>query len=387
MNSKINDDFFEGSSMSFGDHLEELRTCLFRAVIWLAVGVAVGLYFGNDVVKFIEKPIQSALIRYYQDKSIIQLEENLGIKLTEAQIREVDSLMRTKAWVAVDMWIEPAEIRRLAGVEGTPEAKPEEPQADEAKPAEENEPAAKEDAEKEGAAEADTAKDGEAKTEREKMLTELKNAGVLPTEEPVRMRTWQQIQPSTEALRVEEVFMIWLKAGIVFGFILASPGIFWHLWQFVAAGLYPHEKKYVWIFMPFSLTLFFGGAAVAYFLAFEPVLDFLFGFNLRTGIDPRPRISEWMGFVIMLPLGFGISFQLPLVMLLLNRIGLFSIEAYTSNWRVSILVIFVLSMLLTPSDPISMLLLAVPLTLLYFLGIALCKWFPSTRTPFPAART
>ncbi len=379
MNSKINDDFFEGSSMSFGDHLEELRVCLFRAVIWLIVGVTIGLYFGSDVVKFIEEPIQSALMRYYQKKSIAKLEENLGIKLTGEQETAVAKHLRDKDWVAVDMWIEPAEVRRLA--EDSAET-PAEEEADTEK-AEEDAAAQKEEDKANLEEEAELPTD--ESLDDEDILKALRDAKVLPQEEPVRMRTWQRIEPSTEALRVEEVFMIWLKAGIVFGFIIASPGIFWHLWQFVAAGLYPHEKKYVWIFMPFSLTLFFGGAAVAYFLAFEPVLDFLFSFNLMTGIDPRPRISEWMGFVIMLPLGFGISFQLPLVMLLLNRIGLFSIEAYTNNWRISVMVIFFLSMILTPSDPISMLLLAVPLSLLYALGIGLCKWMPGIRKPFPAA--
>ncbi|MEW4562556.1 twin-arginine translocase subunit TatC [Bremerella sp. JC770] len=378
MNSKINDDFFDGTSMSFGDHLEELRKCLFRAVIWLAVGVAIGLYYASDVVKFLEQPIQSALIRYYQDKSISQLEANLKIKLSDDQRRTVKNHLVENNWIAVDLWIEPAEIKRLSEVTGVPlgEETSDSPNVEDDPP-----PADDKDAEAKDTSELPV---DETMTE-EKILSELQNQKVLPTEQPVRMRTWQRIQPSTEALRAEEVFMVWLKAGIVFGFIIASPGIFWHLWQFVAAGLYPHEKKYVWIFMPFSLSLFFGGAALAYFAAFEPVLDFLFQFNLMTGIDPRPRINEWLGFVIMLPLGFGISFQLPLVMLLLNRIGLFTIQAYAGNWRIAVMVIFVLSMILTPSDPISMLLLAVPLTLLYGLGIGLCKWMPGMRKPFPDA--
>ena len=108
----------------------------------------------------------------------------------------------------------------------------------------------------------------------------------------------------------------------------------------------------------------------------------LFSFNKWMNIDPDPRISEWMSFVLMLPLGFGISFQLPLVMLLLERIGIMSVASYLDKWRISILVIFVISMLLTPADPISMLLMAVPLTLLYFGGIAMCRWMPRRRSPY-----
>lgn len=372
MNSKINDDFFEGSSMSFGDHLEELRTCLFKAIICLAIGVAIGLYYGDWVVRQIEAPIKDALVRYYQQKSILRLEENLGITLTKDQRTEVLKELKEKGWAPVDIWVEPNEIKRLANYT----------------PPKEGDKAAEEEAKPKPEAEAKTeSKADEPSTDKAlDVRLALQQAQVLPVDEPIRLRTWQRIEPSTESLQVQETFMIWMKAGIVYGAILASPGIFWYLWQFVAAGLYPHEKRYVWIFVPFSLALFFGGAFLAYFLAFEPVLDFLFSFNLMTGIDPRPRISEWLGFAIMLPLGFGISFQLPLVMLLLNRIGIFSVEAYTANWRVSVLVIFFLSMILTPSDPISMLLLAVPLTFLYFMGIGLCKWMPSTRAPFPAAK-
>ena len=87
-------------------------------------------------------------------------------------------------------------------------------------------------------------------------------------------------------------------------------------------------------------------------------------------------------FVLLLPLGFGISFQLPLVMLFLERIGVFSIEDYLSRWRIAVMVIAVLSMLLTPADPGSMLLMGIPLTALYFGGIALCRFLPRRKTPF-----
>jgi sec-independent protein translocase protein TatC len=100
------------------------------------------------------------------------------------------------------------------------------------------------------------------------------------------------------------------------------------------------------------------------------------------GIDPDPRISDWLTFVLILPLGFGIGFQLPLVMLFLERIGIFNVAAYVKHWRISVLVICVLSMILTPSDPYSMILMAVPLVCLYFLGIAMCRMMARRTTPF-----
>ena len=176
--------------------------------------------------------------------------------------------------------------------------------------------------------------------------------------------------------------MIWIKAAFIGGIILSSPWIFYQIWQFIAAGLYPHERKYVYIYLPFSLLLFFGGAAMAFFVVMEPVLDFLFSYNRMMEIDPDPRISEWLGFVMFLPLGFGIAFQLPLAMLMLQRIGMFTIEAYLAKWRVAVLVIFIASMFLTPADPVSMLMLAGPLTILYFFGIALCRFMPRNRNPY-----
>jgi sec-independent protein translocase protein TatC len=176
--------------------------------------------------------------------------------------------------------------------------------------------------------------------------------------------------------------MIWIKAAVISGLVIASPWIFWQVWVFVAAGLYPHERKYVWVFLPFSVLLFLAGAAMAFFFVFEPVLAFLFQFNKAMNIDPDPRISEWLGFVLFLPIGFGISFQLPLVMLFLHRIGIFTVESYLKKWRIAILVIFVAAMLLTPADPVSMLLMAVPLTALYFGGVGLCLWMPRIRNPY-----
>ena len=180
--------------------------------------------------------------------------------------------------------------------------------------------------------------------------------------------------------------MIWLKAGFVFGSRRRPVRMsFIQIWLFVAAGLYPHERKYVYVYLPFSLGLFLIGAATAFFFVFGPVLNFLLGFARMLDIAPDLRISEVISFVLFLPLGFGLAFQLPLVMLFLHRIGLFTVEAYLEKWRIAVLVIFVISMMLTPADPYSMLLMAGPLTALYFLGVAMCRWMPRGENPFNEA--
>jgi sec-independent protein translocase protein TatC len=122
--------------------------------------------------------------------------------------------------------------------------------------------------------------------------------------------------------------------------------------------------------------LFFGGIYLALYWVFEPVLNFLFNTNAELGIDPDPRIGEWLSFFLMLPLGFGVAFQLPLVMLFLERIGIFTVDSYLSKWKVAVMSIVVLACVLTPADPVSFLFLGIPLLLLYFGGIGLCWFWP-----------
>jgi len=158
--------------------------------------------------------------------------------------------------------------------------------------------------------------------------------------------------------------------------MLASPWIFYQIWAFVAAGLYQHERKYVHIYLPMSIGLFMTGAVFCFYFVFPLVLSFLIGFSQWLGVELQPRLSEYISLVLMMPMMFGISFQLPLVMLFLERIGVVTVQTYTENWRMSVLVMAIVSMLLTPSDPGSMLLMLAPLIVLYFAGIQLCKMKP-----------
>jgi sec-independent protein translocase protein TatC len=184
-------------------------------------------------------------------------------------------------------------------------------------------------------------------------------------------------------LNVQEAFVTYLKVAFISGLLLASPWVFYQLWLFVAAGLYPHEQKYVYVYLPMSLTLFLGGVVFCFFAVFPFVLHFLLSFNAWLGVQPQIRLSEWISFAIILPLMFGISFQLPMVMLFLERISIFDAVTYRQKRRMAVLVIAILSMFLTPADPMSMLLMMFPLIVLYELGIILCAYSP-VKSPFEA---
>jgi sec-independent protein translocase protein TatC len=287
--------------MTFGEHLEELRTALFKALAGLVVGAILGFFVADYVVALLQAPLQEALKKYYTEKSettYAAVQEELkadGKQPLPYTDEELTAMMLEHALLFEVEYVHPSVFAKRLG---------------------------------------------------------------LKADEPA------------------EGFSIWLKAGLVAGAIISSPWIFYQIWSFVAAGLYPHERRYIHVFLPFSLFLFLLGAATAYLFVFGPVLTFLFNFNKSMNIDPDLRISELISFVLVLPLGFGISFQLPLVMLFLERIGVFDIRMYIEKWRIAVLVIIVLSAILTPADPYSLFLMATPLCFLYYGGILLCRMMP-----------
>ena len=169
-----------------------------------------------------------------------------------------------------------------------------------------------------------------------------------------------------------ETITIYFMVCLVSGLVVASPWVFYQIWAFIAAGLYHHEQHYVMRFLPVSLGLFLTGVGLCFWFVLPLTLKFLLEFNVWLGVAPMLRLSEWMSFATILPLVFGAAFQTPLVMLFLERIGIFTVDDYRSKRRIAILVITVAAALLTPgADPISMTLLAAPMVLLYELGIIL----------------
>lgn len=179
------------------------------------------------------------------------------------------------------------------------------------------------------------------------------------------------------ALSVQEAFMAYVKVSLACGLVLGSPWIFYQIWLFVAAGLYPHEKRLVNVYLPVSVGLFLFGVVICQFFVIPKAIEALLWFNQWIGMKPELRFNEWLGFAIMMPVVFGVSFQLPLVMLFLERVGLFSIDQYKAQWRIAIFVIHVFAAVITPSvDIVSMELLAMPMFGLYWFGIILCMLRP-----------
>lgn len=349
---------FDDTTMSFGEHLEVLRVHLFRAIVGLVICVGLCLFFGDRIFAILRTPIESVL-------------KSRGIEGYE-----------------IDAPKEPfySYIYRFFSGDKRPEDKAAlEPLASEAL--------------------------APGRIRVTVRLRELLDQGLVPVDSPLRQRQSATLPPAdvssaetakpipeetvslvltapefaqlqqlirdmsqVTTLKAEEGFMTYIKVCGIAGFFLASPWIFYQLWLFVAAGLHPHERKYMYVYLPMSVVLFVAGGLSGFYYAFPLMLQFFVTFNEWLNITLQPRLSEYITLALIMPLMFGVSFQLPLVMLFLERIGIFTMDQYRQNRRMAILVISILSMILTTSpDPYSMLLMMVPLIGLYEVGIQLCR--------------
>lgn len=312
------------ATMSFGEHIEELRVRLILALLGLAVGVVVvflpPLDIGWRVMKSMEAPAAAALDEYYRaeyDKKRHQAEAEKSVTPT------------LQAKIAADGLI--SELRRVAPNLPLPE------------------PAT-------------------LKGQSLEVPLAFLQSGVITTVETTAVRNDQGLV----SLAPLETPMIYFMVCLVAGLVLASPWVFYQAWAFVAAGLYRHERRYVKKYLPYSLGLFLTGVFLCFFFVLPLTLKFLLQFNVWLGVAPTLRLSDWMGFATILPLVFGVAFQTPLVMLFLERIHILTVDDFKAKRKMAILIITVVAAVLTPGqDPISMLLLAVPMILLYELGIVL----------------
>ncbi len=172
--------------------------------------------------------------------------------------------------------------------------------------------------------------------------------------------------------QVGEAFFTAIKVAFFSAFIFALPIIFWQIWSFVAPGLYENEKKLVIPFVMFGTFFFLCGCAFAYYIAFPIGFGYLFGFGSQL-FTALPSIGDYVGFFAKLMVGFGISFELPVVTFFLARIGLVTDKTLKDYFKYAIVFIFILAAILTPPDILSQFLMAIPLTILYGLSIIIAK--------------
>ncbi len=167
---------------------------------------------------------------------------------------------------------------------------------------------------------------------------------------------------------VPELFFAYLKITVWGGVFLTLPVFMHQIWHFFAPGLYKHERRAVWPLLVAAPLLFYGGGLFAYLGVLPLALTFFLGFT-QQGVVALPNITEYLGLLFNFAFGFGLAFNLPVVLVLLMRLGVLT-HTQLARWRrFAIVAVFVLATLITPPDPFSQLLLALPLVGLYELAI------------------
>jgi sec-independent protein translocase protein TatC len=316
-------------TMSLGDHIEDLRRHLIRALLGLFAGIVVTLIpplsLGRQVVRQLQEPAQQTLVAFHaKQASARAAAADLAGSYTPIPVRiPLEAFARAVRQAFPDLPAPPSESLDGRYVE---------------------------------------------------LPQEMRDSGLIAGVEPKIERT-----DSLIALGPMEPAVIFFKVCLVTGLVLSSPWVCYQVWAFIAAGLYRRERMFVYQFLPYSLGLFLAGVFLCFFAVLPLTLRFLLEFNVWLGVTPMYRLSDWMGFATILPLVFGLCFQTPLVMLFMSIIGIFTASDYRARRRLAILIIVIVAALLTPGpDVSSMLLLSVPTVLLYELGILLVgKWGPA----------
>ena len=187
------------------------------------------------------------------------------------------------------------------------------------------------------------------------------------------------------ATNVISPILVPLKITLMAAFMVALPVVLYQVWAFVAPGLYSHEKRLVLPLVVSSTVLFVGGVAFCYYLVIPGMSRFIQAFA-PSAITAAPDIEQYFGFVLTLFLVFGIAFEVPVAVIVLARIGIVSIEQLKKFRGYFVVGAFVVSAVVTPPDVISQLALAIPMCILYEVGIIAAQFFiKATQAPKEAA--
>jgi sec-independent protein translocase protein TatC len=322
------EDMFAHTRMSLGDHIEELRRHMIKALLGFGIAMVIGFFISKPVLEFINAPVEKELVALDNRRREQRLKEHLE----KLQTMNPSERFKESALVIPD-----TEAARAMG-----------------------------------AVPLDPPLEGWVS-----LPTRLPIEELVKTQLPPELSTRP---PTLTSLQAQEVFIVYMKVSVYCGIVLSSPWIFYQMWMFVAAGLYPHEKKYVNVYLPFSLVLFLCGVALCEFVVLPIGIHYLLSFNEWMGIQPELRLSDWLSFAIMMPLIFGAAFQTPLIMFFLERLGIVDVSFYQKHRRIAIFTLALAAALLAVSpDPLSMMAMAIPLWCLYELGILLCKLSPKPK--------
>jgi sec-independent protein translocase protein TatC len=182
-----------------------------------------------------------------------------------------------------------------------------------------------------------------------------------------------------QAIAPTEIFFTYLKCALLAGVVFSLPVIFWQLWAFVSPGLYPGEKHAILPFALVSTALFTGGAVFGYTIVFPLMFDFLTGFD-NEFVQSAWTMREVFALTTRLFLAFGVAFELPVAVFFLAMAGIVDAPTLLRGTPYAVLGVFITAAILTPPDWVSQVFLAVPMVVLYLLGVGVAWLFGGSRS-------
>lgn len=202
---------------------------------------------------------------------------------------------------------------------------------------------------------------------------EMKRTELFITDDPEDKRLLRPVETRPMQTGVTEGFLVTVRMVFYFALFVGAPFLLWQLWQFIAAGLYPNERKTATRFFPHSIGLFLTGTLFGYFVLVPTAMYFLIGFISLDVVRPEIKLSEYFTVLTALTLAIGFVFQLPLIMILLSRAGLVPPDRWAGWRRYFVMGAFVFAAMITPPDPYTLLMMATPTILLYETGAFIAR--------------
>jgi sec-independent protein translocase protein TatC len=340
------DDQLEEGSMSFLDHLDELRKRLIRVAGFVMIAFAVCWLFSDTIYGFLQVPVQAAMFKAKQAA---------GFKLAGATVtilsdyigKEVDFPLPTDTQIGSAVLQAGANIR--CKIEQGPDGLP---QLVTANPVVIN------------------------------SVTVISEGYALPAD--LYAANNMRLNPDNRLVvgTVQGAFNLYIKVSFYAAIFFGVPFILVQAWGFIAPGLYPHEKKYAAPIIIMATVFFLLGAAFAYYIAFPRAADFLLGVAAEGKTHFRPLVTadDYFDLIITIMLGLGVVFEIPTITFFTARLGLVSPGLLLKVWRFAIIGIFILAAVLSPTTDIpNLLVFAAPMLILYFLSVGIAWIFHRKR--------
>ncbi len=317
--------------MTFGEHLEELRSRLIKSLLAFLVAFLLGLAFQDPLFRFYARPYKSAAqeITQKRDREIPPTRSFLEEKNEEARLRSLVARLAR-------------DVRELGGLKDWNEA-------------------------------------------------ELAVVGLSADGKPQPLTVPGRAIERLITTASTETFMSYMKVCLLTGFLLSAPVLLYQLWSFISAGLYRKERRLVLRTLPLSLLLFFLGCVFSYAVLVPISLQFLLSYGSEELINQSVRVESYLNLLIVMLVLMGLVFQIPLLMVVLTQTNLLTTEFFKNKRRYFIVAAFIFAAVITPPDYVSQILVAIPMLLLFevglYLSVVLKKKKMATLTAGPGAES